>query len=536
MKTTKYPAKNIPTGLRFLMPSIADLLFILLLYGMTCGVLAPKLLADADIGWHIRNGELMLHTHTITRTDPFSATMHGKPWYSWEWLYDVAAGRANQWAGLNGVVFCTAVLIAFTFTLLFRLSLRRGGNVIASLLMLIVAFGATAIHLFARPHIVSWLLTIIWFQILDSSEAKALRFSNNEAANSQLNNKDRSLYWLPVIAFFWANLHGGFLVGFVLLGIYSISGVIQFFFCTELRDHLLIWLQRLGTVSIISFLATWINPYGPKLYLHIYGYLTDRWLMNHIDEFQSPNFHGLAQQCFILLLLIALAALAWSRQKPRLSQLLVILFAVHSGFYAARNLPVSSMLLMLIIAPLLSATVTEEGSENKLSVLSILDRYKSFAQRMGIQELQLRGHLWAVAVLVVIFFTCAHGGRFHSAQIMDANFDSTHFPVEASDYIAQKHLSGPIFAPDAWGGYLIYRFAPEAKVFVDDRHDLYGTEFLKDYVKVIQVLPDWQKVLDQNQLKQVLAPKDSSLANILRETPEWKEIYKDKTAALFLRN
>jgi hypothetical protein len=118
---------------------------------------------------------------------------------------------------------------------------------------------------------------------------------------------------------------------------------------------------------------------------------------------------------------------------------------------------------------------------------------------------------------------------------MDAHFDPAHFPVGASDWIAQKHIAGPIFAPDAWGGYLIYRFAPEPMVFVDDRHDLYGTAFLKDYVEVVQVLPDWRKVLDQDKLKLVLVPKNSSLANILRETPQWKAVYEDRTAALFQR-
>jgi hypothetical protein len=531
-KMTMRPDKNVPAPLRFLVPSIADLLFLILLYAMTCGVLAPKLLGDADIGWHIRNGELMLHTHTITRTDPFSATMFGKLWYSWEWLYDVAAGRAHEWAGLNGVVLFTAILIAFTFALLFRMGLKRGGDVVASSLLLIIAFGASAIHLFSRPHTVSWLFTIIWFQILDSNEA--LQFSNE--TNSPTKNKDKSLYWLPVIALFWANMHGGFLVGFVLLGIYFVSGVIQFFFRARQREQILGWLQQLGTVSVVSFLATFVNPYGPKLYLHIYGYLSDRWLMDHIDEFQSPNFHGLSQQCFILLLLITVAGLAWTRQRPRISQVLVILFAVHSGFYAARNLPVSCMLLVLIVVPLI-AKFSEEGSAPDGKAQSgFPGRLRSFNQRMRAQELQLRGHLWPWAAAAVLFFACAHGGQLHSRQIMNARFDPTRFPVEAADWVAAKNISGPIFSPDAWGGYLIYRFSPEQKVFVDDRHDLYGTDFLKNYVKVIQVSPDWKKVLDQQKLKQVLVPKDSSLANILRETPQWKEVYKDRTAAYFLRD
>jgi len=57
---------------RLLFPSITDLIFVLLLVSMSAGILAPRLLGDASIGWHIRNGELMLRTHAITRADQFS--------------------------------------------------------------------------------------------------------------------------------------------------------------------------------------------------------------------------------------------------------------------------------------------------------------------------------------------------------------------------------------------------------------------------------------------------------------------------------
>src|SRR5690349_3212620 len=99
-----------PAWLRFLLPSGADVVFIVLLLFLTYGGFAPRLLGDAGTGWHIRNGELMLQTRSITRTDPFSSTMNGQPWYAWEWLYDVAIGGIHKWLGLNGVVFSTALV------------------------------------------------------------------------------------------------------------------------------------------------------------------------------------------------------------------------------------------------------------------------------------------------------------------------------------------------------------------------------------------------------------------------------------------
>ena len=48
-------------------------------------------------------------THAIPRVDSFSSTMSGKPWFAWEWLYDLVVGRLEAGLGLNGVVWFTAV-------------------------------------------------------------------------------------------------------------------------------------------------------------------------------------------------------------------------------------------------------------------------------------------------------------------------------------------------------------------------------------------------------------------------------------------
>lgn len=516
------PVGHAPVWLRLLMPSITDSVFVLLLLAMSCGVLAPRLLGDGDIGWHIRNGELILQTHAVTHADPFSSTMQGKPWYSWEWLYDAGIAAVHQWAGLNAVVFVSALIIAFTFALLFRLALARGGNVLVAALFLLLSFGASAIHLFARPHIISWLLLIVWFEILDRAEQSA-------------SGTDKRIFWLPLTMLIWVNVHGEFVLAFVLLGIYITSGVVTFFSHPGQRESTRKRLWNLGTVAVASALATFANPYGYRLHLHIYQYLSDRWLINHIDEFQSPNFHGWAQQSFVLLLLLVIFVLAFARHKKlRLSQLLVALFAVHGAFYAARNLPTSCMLLTLIAAPLTSGG-TREKEVVSLFREKLLRRFESFAERMGSLEMRLNWHAWPVVVTVCLLIACGNGGRFGHAQLMHAHFDSNRFPVAAADFISSQKIACPVFAPDAWGGYLIYRLGPATKVFVDDRHDLYGTAFLKNYVKVIDVSPGWRQVLDQAQLHWVLIQQGSSLAGILAQTSGWKNVYSDHTAQLFQR-
>ena len=162
--------------------------------------------------------------------------------------------------------------------------------------------------------------------------------------SAQTRDSLRKLWCLPPLMLLWANVHGGFVLGFVLLGLYLLSGAVLLLRCRDREDAtwLGLRLRMLGMVSAASLLLSFINPYGYQLHLHVYRYLSNRWLMNHIDEFLSPNFHGVAQQCFVAILMVTLVALALVRSKPSLARVLVLLFAAYSGLYASRNLPISS--------------------------------------------------------------------------------------------------------------------------------------------------------------------------------------------------
>jgi hypothetical protein len=507
--------------LNFLFPSVTDLIFIALLLMLTTATLAVKLLGDAGIGWHIRAGQVMLASHSILRTDIFSSTMAGHPWYAWEWLYDLVVAAIHSRTGLGGVVFFTALIIAFTFSLLFRLSLKRGSSIAIAIVFVVLSMFASSIHFFTRPHVVSWLLTLVWFEILDRAEA-----DRRDA---------RRLWLLPVIMFVWVNVHGGFLLGFALLAIYLAGGIVGYFRSTDndARRGAFAWLRRLSGVTFASAAATFVNPYGHRLHEHIYRYLSDRFLMNHIDEFRSPNFHGLPQQGFVVLLLLTLAALASRTRNLRISHILVIVFAAYAGLYASRNLPTSCILLSLVIAPVLSDTLRELAQKPVAQWLQRLaKRWNSFDLRMTGMEFRLRGHLWPALLVLAGMVASLHGTSWLAPS---AHFDRNRFPVQAVDFMAQSGIQEPVFAPDYWGGYLIYRLYPKTKVVLDDRHDLYGDQLLKDYLRVINIQERWQSVLERQRVNVVLMPAGSSLANLLSISPGWRMAYSDSVAVLFQR-
>jgi hypothetical protein len=507
-----------PGWVEWCIPSAADLIFIALLILMACTALSTRLLGDAGIGWHIRTGQLILSTHTIPHTDPFSSSMNGHPWFAWEWLYDLIVGSIEIVAGLNGVVLFTGIIISAVFAWTFRLLLRRGTNLFLALILMLLAASAAMIHFQARPHVLSWLFTVAWFYILDGSEPRNVGPALSSPA------AERSLWLLPVLMLLWVNVHGGFLIGFTLLAVYWLSAVV---YClqphTDRFEDVLRTIKTahrvrtLTTTGVLCALATLVNPYGIKLHVHIYQYLSNRFFMDHIDEFQSPNFHYVAQKCFAVLLLLTIVAVAWRRRGFGLTQILVLLFAISSGLYASRNIPVASLLIVLIIGPYLSRVV---GSTNRL-------------QRMETIELSSRGHLWPIAAIVVTGWIAAHGGNLAQAHVMDSHFDPNRFPVAALNQLETRDLKGPVLAPDYWGGYLIYRLYPKAKVVLDDRHDFYGEEFLKSYLKMVHVEPGWQEFLQRNPAQYILIPKESALNNILLETPAYRQVYSDKVTAVF---
>ena len=495
------------------MPSVADLIFIALLGALVFTPLSVKLLGDAGIGWHIRNGQQILSTHAIPHFDPFSFR-YRQPWFAWEWLYDIAVGKLEAWCGLNGVVWLTAVVIATVFAWTFRLAVARGTNLLIALVMTLLSNSASMIHFLARPHVLSWLFALAWFWILDSSERSGLSGA-----------MVRWLWLLPLSMLLWVNVHGGFLLGFVLLGIYWLASLWTWVTTreTRLEDslHKLASGQRvrqLTVVGALSIAASFVNPYGWKLHAHIYEYLSNRFLMDHIEEFQSPNFHGVAQRCFLVLLLITVSVLAVCGRKLRASEILLVLFAVYSGLYASRNIPVSSILLVLIIGPLLPAFHSWR-----------------FAQRMGVVDSRLRGHLWPVIATVVALLIAANGGRLGSAQFVDAHFDPARMPVGAVNFLERSDVKVPVLSPDYWGGYLIYRLYPPNRVVIDDRHDFYGEPFLRSYLAMTHLEPGWDEFLKSHQIRYLLLPRRTALATVIGGTQGWKQIYSDDLAIVFMR-
>ena len=504
---------------RWGLPSFTDLFFLVLLGIFAFSPMSAGLLDDGDTGWHIRSGEQILATHAIPRTDPFSYTRQGEPWYAWEWMYDVLIAAIHRVSGLNGVVLFTAAVISVTFALLFQFILRRSCNLAVAAFLTLLAAAAAQVHMLARPHVLSWLLTLLWVENL-------LRFEDGERS---------ALLSLPPLMLLWVNLHAGFILGLGLLGVFALGNIWRTLVDSGDRD----WTRIVQLVIGFSFclLTTLLTPYGLQLHIHVYQYLSDSFLMNNIDEFRSPNFHVFVYQYFELFIPLVIAAAMLGRDRVTPTRLLLLLFLLHAGLYAARNIPISAIIMSLVLGPPLTlATSPNPDCPSQLRWLgSVLEAGRGVSDSMTRLEGQFRGHVLAALVIAASVGLVLNGGRLFSRQLLSAHFDDKIFPVKAAQFVAQKGIRDHLFSSDTWGAYLIYRLYPGTEVYFDDRHDFYGEAFVKEYGKAVSGSQHWREPLDRYQVKWVLMPVDSPLSSLLRESPDWRAEYDDGFAILFSR-
>jgi hypothetical protein len=162
----------------------------------------------------------------------------------------------------------------------------------------------------------------------------------------------------------------------------------------------------------------------------------------------------------------------------------------------------------------ITATLRREG---------VWKRALSYCDRLRVLDARMSG-VALVPVLLAAFFALLRAPGIAAAT----GFPPSEFPVAAYDHIP---ASARLFAPDKFGGYLIYRSQGERKVFFDGRSDLYGAEFLKQYGRLVQVRPGWREYFETFRFTHALLPPDAPLLSALKQTG-WKEIYRDGTAVL----
>jgi hypothetical protein len=151
----------------------------------------------------------------------------------------------------------------------------------------------------------------------------------------------------------------------------------------------------------------------------------------------------------------------------------------------------------------------------------VRERSAFLAYCANLRALDVRFHGLALIPLVLVAAFCLTPA---------AGFPPDQFPVAAYPHIP---AGARLFAPDKFGGYLIYRSNGTLKVFFDGRSDLYGADFLKQYSRLVQVRPGWLQYWESFHFTCALLPADAPLLPALEQIG-WRRLYQGKTAILLV--
>jgi len=269
---------------RLLVPSFPELFFAAILLAAFGRISSwQALLFDGDTGWHIRTGELILRSGVVPRQDSFSFSRPEEPWFAWEWLSDVLFALWHARGGLEALAAFAAVTLCAAGTVLLCWLLRRGVGLWIGLGVTLAAVSASTVHYLARPHIFSLLLFPCALWILDEDRRRP----------------SPAVWALLPLSALWANLHGGFVGWLGTLALLPLASVGR-------RQ----WnaARRYGLLTVACTLATLANPYGWALHAHIIRYLGSSWIVENVQEFQSPSIRAESMIVFAALLLTGVMA------------------------------------------------------------------------------------------------------------------------------------------------------------------------------------------------------------------------------------
>jgi hypothetical protein len=474
---------------------------------------SQKLFRDSDAGWHIRTGERILATGELPRTDPYSFTRAGQPWYAWEWGADVLTGAVHRSAGLPGVTMLYAVAIAAAVWLWFRLHWAVDGNFLLACLLAIPMLSTTNLHWMARPHIFSWLFVLAAILYAERAPASFHR---------------RQFWTVALFSAAWTNIHASFLFAPLLAGLYAVSHLLRPLIWDLDRSSEWGRARWFAMAALVSAAATLANPYGWGLHRHVIQYLTDSALLRRVGEFQSFDFHAPGSGQILLAVGVAMVGAVVAFGQRNLSHFLLGMLLAASALRSARGLP----LVALVLLPLANGAITQAlATCDRLrpALRRWLDQSLRYSARLRAIDRRMNGLALAPLVVLALFALLRT-----PAIAAHTGFPADQFPVAAAAQLEKLPAGARLLAPDKFGGYLIYRFQGRLKVFFDGRSDLYGADFLRQYARLVQVRPGWQAQLDAYDFTHALLPNDYSLVPALEQIG-WQVLYRDGTATLLAR-
>jgi tetratricopeptide (TPR) repeat protein len=497
-------------------------------------VLVHKAVFDLDIWLHIKTGEWILQHKAVPKSDIFSFTIQGKPWIDHSWLFQIIVHLVyGKWAD-EGLILLETLIACLAFSFLFFSFYHRFKDFFILAIAVFFAIKACSVRYNIRPDLFSLLFFSVYLFVL------------------RLPLTRKSLYGLLFVQLLWVNMHGYFFLGPLLVS----TLVFQEFMRRRLQKKLpwqwdeanFINPEQYTKLKRLLIGVSAINLFNPRF---LNGALYPLWVFkdsllgknkiffSSIVELRSvfeKNFVG--SGCYFSLMAFSAVALVLNHKKLKFSEALNWLIFTPFSF-VIRNITYFIFVAAYIVC-------SNADALRRLPAFFLVRRRKPRWFKVTLPFLQ--GVIWLVFAVYLGFRV--HKGLFASYfDFRDYEFKSRlkgtlerDYPKQAVDFVLREKLPQRMFNDFNSGAYLIGRAFPERLVFVDGRTELYGEEFHKDLKKINYgdkkaVESTFKKYgITAALLSYASTDPPKPLVEYLYADPEWKVVYLDDSALIFLKD
>jgi len=454
---------------------------------------AHTFLVDPDIWWHLADARLLLAQHHFIQTDPYAFTAVGQRWIDWEWLSEIPYWFSYQAFGLRGIYLVAWFALVANILFVYWRGFRMGRS--ADVALVAAAIGYVLMTVNSGPRMIEF----AYFAM--SAELAIL-----EAAD----RGNRKLLWLlPPLFSLWINLHGSWLFGLGLLGLYILCGWFplhvgvfqQNAFSNAERKQLI-------AVFCTSALAPLLNPYGWHLMAQPFDMMLNQKLsVATIAEWQPLSLSSTEGYGVVVAIVAMIVANCIRGRVWKVHELAMIVFA----WYMAINHHRFTYLAAIITTPMLARDLSRSFTSGEKDADTIA---------------WMNGVMTAGALGVMLFM-------FPSRASLDKMLHMM-FPMKT---IAEIQPTWRTFDTDYVGGMMAFESKPS---FIDTRFDSFEHLGVMQESRSIIQSYNALELLDKYRVDHALVKDDQPIAYLLRHTPGWSLTQHEKAwegeYLLFARN
>lgn len=448
---------------------------------------------DPDTWWHLKTGQIIWATHTIPTIDLFSYVTNHHAWVPHEWFSQVLIFGAYRFGGYSGLMVWLCLMTSAVLIAGYLLCSVYSGNAKVAFVGAMTLWLFSTSGLSVRPQMIGYLFLIIELLLIQLGRTRTPRF----------------FLGLPLLFALWINCHGSFFFG---LGVASIFLICSFFDFQLGSLVALPWDQHrramLGLALILSVAALFLNPIGIKQILYPLQTMFNQPIgISHSVEWmplQLTSSRGLA----LLVMLVGILLLVIV-QRSQLFWDELVLLSIATCFAVSHQR--MTFVFGILAAPVLSRLLAP-----------LWDGYDPAHDR------PLPNIIMIVLSLLIIVRS------FPSRQSLIAQVEQNS-PEHAVEFIQNQRLSGNMLNEYVYGGYLIWAL-PTHPVFIDGRSDVFeATGVLADYGRWAMLQSDPNTLLNRYKISFCLLAQSSPMVQVMRLLPNWKIVYSDNVATIFVR-